>query len=101
MRRQLRLGKGSKGSSWKLTRQRGLGDVGSDDDLPSPVSSRLKDLRLQIGRHLRVNGQYGQRSRVVELRETFCDRPEKSSARWPFARSSFERSRKRRVPSTT
>lgn len=56
------------------TRQRGLGDIGRDDDLSASVFGRRKDLGLQICRHLRVDGQHFERRDIVDLFEPFCKR---------------------------
>lgn len=57
----------------KLTRQARFCDVGGDDALPAAIRGRLKDLGLQVGGHSRVDGQHGQRRRVVDLSETFYE----------------------------
>lgn len=54
------------------TRQRGLGNIGRDDDLAASVLGRRKDLGLQICRHLRVDGQNFERRDIVDLFEPFC-----------------------------
>ena len=62
---------------WAETRartcQRRLGNVCGDDHLPSAVNCRLEDFGLQISRHLRVDWQHSQRSRVVQLVESLCE----------------------------
>ena len=50
-----------------LTGQRGLGNVGSHDDLPSTIWSRLEDLGLEVGWHLRVDGQDRQWRSIIQL----------------------------------
>lgn len=48
--------------------ERGLGNVRCHDDLASPVRRGLEDLRLEVGGHLRVDGEHREWGRIIQLR---------------------------------
>jgi hypothetical protein len=56
----------------RRTGERGLGDVGRDDYLATTVFGRREDLRLEVGGHLRVDGEDFERLGVVNLFKSFC-----------------------------
>ena len=58
---------------YTIDRQRCLRNIRRNDDLSPAVSRRLEDLRLQVGGHLRVDGQDSERRRLVELLEPLVD----------------------------
>ena len=53
-------------------RDRRLGDVRRKHHLACTFGRRLEDLRLQVGRHLRVDGEHSQWRMVIKLRQPFC-----------------------------
>ena len=58
---------------YTIDRQRCLRNIRRNDDLSPAVSRRLEDLRLQVGGHLRVDGQDSERRRLVELLKPLVD----------------------------